>query len=90
MFKIKISTTKILISVLFLFQEPLPLERTPRSYGRQQLPRDLNVAASLVLECDTDLLSDAQMKSQHEAKLEFKQAQDKINEMIKNQTVIEL
>lgn len=71
-----------------LFQEPVvPLERTTRHYGKQQLPRDLNVYASLVLECENEGLSEAQLKLQNDAKLEFKQAHDKINEMIKNQTV---
>lgn len=67
----------------------MPLERTTRTYGKQQLPRDMNVYAALVLECENDSLSDAQLKAQNEAKLEFKQAHDKINEMIKNQTVRE-
>jgi acetolactate synthase small subunit len=70
-----------------LFQEPVPLERSTRNYGRQQLPRDLNVYASLVLECENEGLSEVQLKVQNEAKAEFKQAHDKINEMIKNQTV---
>jgi hypothetical protein len=65
----------------------VPIERTTRHYGKQQLPRDLNVYASLVLECENEGLSEAQLKAQNDAKLEFKQAHDKINEMIKNQTV---
>jgi len=63
--------------------------KTKRSVGRPpQVARDLNHYSSLVLECENDALSDAQFNAANEAKKEFKQAQDKINEMIKNQTVI--
>ncbi|XP_059476655.1 uncharacterized protein LOC132197399 [Neocloeon triangulifer] len=59
--------------------------KTTRSTSKNS---NITQFSSLYLECDAEDLSEAQLQAQMDHKKEFKLAHDKINEMIKNQTIL--
>ncbi|XP_065341827.1 uncharacterized protein row [Cloeon dipterum] len=65
-----------------------PVVQHPKVVRTYSKNSNINQLCTLVMECDSEDLSDAQLAYQMECKREFNQAQDKINEMIKNKTIL--